>query len=382
MSTSGSELSARRYPRLSRLGVLRRVASSCAGLTVLCSVCGGGRSASDRRAKPECAEVAAPEPDVRRRVQQPDPGARRAGRDGCRAPLPAIVMPISVIRVRLRRRYWSTQLLPEIRCRACLWLADVGTPTLRLVCAVGDAPEERTPVPVDEGILGESLASGENRCERIAGPRKTALGRVALRHSGRGRRALGSGRRELSGPGSRTCSLLKRSPNRSAVPLPGPRTARLQGRGRFGPGVDRDGKRPVPSARPRGSDRCNARTRPDGLGCRHGQRDAGQRQRHCDAHRTGARTARGRGARNGRARKARASRAGCSLAAVRSSSRTSSTRGHRAGGTGSVGGLSAHCRRGRSTRCLERREPQLPRDGSRVRTCARSRPSAAAPHSR
>lgn len=49
---------------------------------------------------------------------------------------------------------------------AHLWLEDIGTPTLRLVCAHGPQAPDPTPVPTADGLLGAALASGEARCER------------------------------------------------------------------------------------------------------------------------------------------------------------------------------------------------------------------------
>ena len=77
--------------------------------------------------------------------------------------MPISVEPSEVVRVLLVN---AAAAGPAVS--ASLWLADIGTPTLRLVCSVGDATEERTPVPAGEGILGVALAAGENRCERIA----------------------------------------------------------------------------------------------------------------------------------------------------------------------------------------------------------------------
>jgi response regulator RpfG family c-di-GMP phosphodiesterase len=50
---------------------------------------------------------------------------------------------------------------------AHLWLEDVGTPTLRLICAEGPGSPDPTPVPAAEGVLGDALASGAVRCGRI-----------------------------------------------------------------------------------------------------------------------------------------------------------------------------------------------------------------------
>jgi HD-GYP domain-containing protein (c-di-GMP phosphodiesterase class II) len=53
---------------------------------------------------------------------------------------------------------------------AHLWLEDVGTPTLRLICAEGSPVPETTPVPSSEGVLAGALASGVVRCERFSWP--------------------------------------------------------------------------------------------------------------------------------------------------------------------------------------------------------------------
>ena len=122
------------------------------------------------QATPECAEPAAVKSDVMAAVQEPTPESATqaaATNPEPRRPQPAIVMPISAEPCEVAQALLVNSAGAGDAVSACLWLADVGTPTLRLVCAVGDAPEERTPIPVDEGILGESLASGENRCERI-----------------------------------------------------------------------------------------------------------------------------------------------------------------------------------------------------------------------
>ena len=122
------------------------------------------------QATPECAEPAAVKSDVMAAVQAPTPESATqavATNPEPRQPQPAIVMPISAEPCEVAQALLVNSAGAGDAVSACLWLADVGTPTLRLVCAVGDAPEERTPIPVDEGILGESLASGENRCERI-----------------------------------------------------------------------------------------------------------------------------------------------------------------------------------------------------------------------
>jgi GAF domain-containing protein len=51
---------------------------------------------------------------------------------------------------------------------AHLWLEDVGTPTLRLVCAEGPAQPDPTPVPAAEGVLGAALANEVAQHERFA----------------------------------------------------------------------------------------------------------------------------------------------------------------------------------------------------------------------
>ncbi len=50
---------------------------------------------------------------------------------------------------------------------AHLWLEDVGTPTLRLVCAQGNAHLDPTPLPANQGLLGEVLDSETARFERL-----------------------------------------------------------------------------------------------------------------------------------------------------------------------------------------------------------------------
>jgi len=57
---------------------------------------------------------------------------------------------------------------------ARLWLQDVGTPTLRLVCSAGPNPPDPTPVSALEGVVGEVLASGDTRCERTRVSAKSA----------------------------------------------------------------------------------------------------------------------------------------------------------------------------------------------------------------
>jgi HD-GYP domain-containing protein (c-di-GMP phosphodiesterase class II) len=51
---------------------------------------------------------------------------------------------------------------------AHLWLEDVGTPTLRLVCAEGELQPDSTPVPTSEGVLGRSLSDDAVRCEALS----------------------------------------------------------------------------------------------------------------------------------------------------------------------------------------------------------------------
>jgi hypothetical protein len=53
---------------------------------------------------------------------------------------------------------------------AHLWLEDVGTPTLRLVCAEGPVRPDPTPVPAADGVLGAALSHEVAQHERVGSP--------------------------------------------------------------------------------------------------------------------------------------------------------------------------------------------------------------------
>ena len=76
--------------------------------------------------------------------------------------IPLSVEPCDVLEALLRNANMAGNAVS-----AHLWLEDVGTPTLRLVCAQGTAHPDATPVPAAEGVLGAALSNEAAQHERL-----------------------------------------------------------------------------------------------------------------------------------------------------------------------------------------------------------------------
>ena len=83
---------------------------------------------------------------------------------------PDLVMPQSADAGDVLQALLVNACLAGTPVAAHLWLEDIGTPTLRLICAEGPGSPDPTPVPAVEGVLGEALASDAVRCGRVGVP--------------------------------------------------------------------------------------------------------------------------------------------------------------------------------------------------------------------
>ncbi len=79
-----------------------------------------------------------------------------------------LTIPLSVEPCDVLEALMGNARLAGTAVTAHLWLEDVGTPTLRLVCAHGPEQPDPTPVPASDGILGAALSNEAARHERLS----------------------------------------------------------------------------------------------------------------------------------------------------------------------------------------------------------------------